>query len=615
MRHSIVRRLAPLGLALASSGAAAGPIPPPPAKYEIRLDRSVFVPMRDGTLLSTDLYFPVGAEEPLPVVLVRTPYNKKSHRREGSDARVFAGQGYVVAVQDVRGKFESGGTFTIHKADGEDGYDAVEWLSKQKWSSGKVGTYGCSYLGESQMQLASKRHPAHAAAIIQAAGGAYGGGGRQMGGWFSGGVFDLRSGLEYFRAAASKYHNPLPTDIPRETLLQLADLLTTGPEPPERDLDKAVWGLPTIGLVKATEGPPTDYEAFLSTPFSDPWWRSLGAIYDEDRFDVPSIHVTSWYDPGQREVLDLMNLMARNATSERGRHQIALVGPGGHCSLEEGTEDTVYGERKQGDTRIDAWSIYLRWFDRWLRGTENGAERMPKLRIFVMGKGWREESEWPLARTRWTKLYLASGGRANSRFGDGRLVEGPTAAEGSFDRFYYDPRTPVPTLGGSFGAGDIVDGPHDQSAIETRHDVLVYTSEPFANGVEVTGPMEAVLYVSSSARDTDFTVKLVDVAPDGAAYNIEDGILRARYRESLEKPAFMEPGEVYELRIDLHATSNYFAPGHRIRLEVSSSSFPRYERNLNTGGNNYDETDPVAAENVVHHTARHPSYILLPVVP
>ncbi len=432
-------------LASFAAGAATGPIPPPKAKYEIRLERSVFVPMRDGLPLSTDLYFPVGAPEPLPVVLMRTPYNKKSHRREGSDARKFAGQGYVVVVQDMRGKHESGGDFTIHKADGEDGFDTVEWIAKQKWSNGKVGTYGCSYLGESQMQLAARRHPAHAAAIIQGAGGAYGGGGRQMGGWFSGGVLDLRSAFEYFRSEAAKYNAPLPTNIPREDLLRVADLMSYAPKAPEVDLDKLVWGLPSVDLVKASNRAPSDFEAFLSTPFSDPWWRTLGAVYDDDRFDVPTIHVTTWYDPGQREVLELMNLMARNATSEKGRHQVALVGPGGHCALEDGTEDTVYGERHQGDTRIDAWTIYLDWFDRWVRGKDNGAEGMPKLRIFVMGKGWREESEWPLARTQWTKLYLASGGRANSRFGDGRLVKAPAAVESSFDRFHYDPRTPVPT--------------------------------------------------------------------------------------------------------------------------------------------------------------------------
>ena len=243
---------------------------------------------------------------------------------------------------------------------------------------------------------------------------------------------------------------------------------------------------------------------------------------------------------------------------------------------------------------------------------------MPKLQIYVMGRGeWRGENEWPLARTVFTKFYLHSDGNANSRAGKGRLSTDAPQVE-SPDRFVYDPAAPVPSLGGpDWGASqpDLLPGGTDQGRAEMRHDVLVYTTPPLENGLEVTGPLELVLYVSSSARDTDFTGKLVDVYPDGTAYNVQEGILRARYREGFDKKLWMKGGEVYEIRIDLQVTSNYFPPGHRIRLEVSSSNFPRFDRNLNTGGNQFEETEWAAATNTVHHSADYPSHLLLPVIP
>jgi putative CocE/NonD family hydrolase len=282
------------------------------------------------------------------------------------------------------------------------------------------------------------------------------------------------------------------------------------------------------------------------------------------------------------------------------------------------TEHTMVGKRDLGDARLDFYGIYLRWFDHWLKGINNDVTKMPKVQIYVMGKNqWRGENEWPLARTQFTKYYLHSAGKANSRFGDGTLSTQPANNEPP-DHFVYDPATPVPTAGGlpccteQYEAGE---GSFDQSEVETRNDVLEYTTPVLEKGVEVTGPLQVVLYVSSSARDTDFTAKLVDIYPDGTAYNVQDGIQRVRYREGYEKKVWMSPGEVYEVKIDLQATSNYFGPGHRIRLEVSSSNFPRFDRNLNTGGNNYDETKWVVANNTVHHSGVHASYILLPVIP
>jgi putative CocE/NonD family hydrolase len=254
----------------------------------------------------------------------------------------------------------------------------------------------------------------------------------------------------------------------------------------------------------------------------------------------------------------------------------------------------------------------LRWFDHWLKGIDNGIPEMPKVQFYVMGANrWRSANDWPIAGTKFTKYYLHSRGRANTRSGDGALSTAEPSEEPP-DRFTYDPKSPVPTTGSSSAGGSMAG---DQREVENRSDVLVYTTPPLQEGVDVTGPLEVVLYVGSSARDTDFTAKLVDVYPDGTAFNLQWGILRARYRDGFNKKVWMKPGEVYPLKIDLHSTSNHFAVGHRIRLEISSSNFPRVDRNLNTGGNNYDETDPVVAENEVHHAKMRPSYIVLPIVP
>jgi putative CocE/NonD family hydrolase len=295
------------------------------------------------------------------------------------------------------------------------------------------------------------------------------------------------------------------------------------------------------------------------------------------------------------------------------------MSPTTHCRSETVTDQTVVGELDFGDARHDYWGMYLKWFDHWLKGADNGVTSMPKVQLFVMGRNqWRGEHEWPLARTRFTPWYLHSRGRANSRNGDGTLSALAPRSEPA-DSFVYDPAAPVPTIGGSVCAAcargrNLVDGPAEQREVEIRSDVLVYTSAPLERGVEVTGPLNVVLYVSSSARDTDFTAKLVDVHPDGRAYNIQEGIQRMRYREGYDRKVWMEPGAVYKVEIDLEATSQYFKPGHRIRVSVSSSSFPRWDRNLNTGGNNYDETEWLVARNVVHHSARYPSHIVLPVI-
>ena len=432
-----------------------GPFPRPEGAYEVRLDPTHMVPMRDGVRLATDLYFPVGTDTPLPVVQIRTPYGKLPHRRDASAARYFASHGFAVAVQDMRGRYQSEGEYFVSRADREDGYDMVSWLAEQPWSNGRIGTYGCSYLGENQMQLAATRNPHHAAALPQAAGGSY----RYFGVIF-GGVTELAASLGWFRGAGSKVFYRIPPGTPREEMLQVEEMINPAPNPGELDFQAAWRTLPYIDMLKASGAPPTDFEAFVSHEPGDPWWDRIGYVQPDDRFDVPALHVNSWYDLGVGETLKLFNLLSDNAESDRARdNQFAIISP-----------------------------------------------------------------------------------------------------------------------------------------------------------TEVTGPIELVLYVSSDARDTDVVGKLVDVHPDGRAINVQEGILRARYREGYGRKVWMEPGEVYELRIDLQATANYFGVGHRIRLEITSSSFPRWERNLNTGGRNHDETEWELARNSVHHAPMSASRLIVPIV-
>ena len=591
-----------------------GPFPRPEGAYEVRLDPTHMVPMRDGVRLATDLYFPVGTDTPLPVVQIRTPYGKLPHRRDASAARYFASHGFAVAVQDMRGRYQSEGEYFVSRADREDGYDMVSWLAEQPWSNGRIGTYGCSYLGENQMQLAATRNPHHAAALPQAAGGSY----RYFGVIF-GGVTELAASLGWFRGAGSKVFYRIPPGTPREEMLQVEEMINPAPNPGELDFQAAWRTLPYIDMLKASGAPPTDFEAFVSHEPGDPWWDRIGYVQPDDRFDVPALHVNSWYDLGVGETLKLFNLLSDNAESDRARdNQFAIISPTDHCTSEIATSRTVVGERDLGDARLDYWTIYLDWFDHWLRDDADADFDMPRLQYYLMGANeWRTAGSWPVEGTEFRPMYLHSGGSANTRAGDGRLSWEAPDEEQPADTFTYDPDDPVPTIGGPVcctGTADAPAGGFDQSAVEDRHDVLVYTSEPLDEGLEVTGPIELVLYVSSDARDTDIVGKLVDVHPDGRAINVQEGILRARYREGYGRKVWMEPGEVYELRIDLQATANYFGAGHRIRLEITSSSFPRWERNLNTGGRNHDETEWELARNSVHHAPMSASRLIVPIV-
>jgi putative CocE/NonD family hydrolase len=575
----------------------------PEPKYKVRVEENVKIPARDGIKLSSDLYFPVDAGPKLPVILIRTPYNKAPYLKPNSAARAFAGQGYVVAVQDTRGRYTSEGDFTAFAGDVTDGYDTTDWLSKQSWSNSKIGTYGCSYVGDVQILQAQLRHPNLTAMIPQAAGSSIGAAGDRY--YYFGarkaGNLDFASGLGWFSNEGNK------------------DRSKPAPKIPDSELRK-VWGtLPLLGMSARAGAAPSDWDDIVSRELNDPWWDQFGYLKGKERFNVPALHIGSWYDFGVAEVLLEFNMLRTNAESALARdNQFIVISPTNHCQSETGTtEHTVVGGRDLGDARFGFYALYLEWFDHWLKGADNRVTKRPKVMLYVMGKNaWRGENEWPIARTKYTRYYLHSDGHANSRSGSGTLSTAPPKQE-TPDRYTYDPGNPVPSRGGPICCtGDPhADGSYDQSEVESRPDVLVYTTPALEQGVEVTGPLKVVLHAASSAKDTDFSAKLVDVYPDGKAYNVQEGILRARFREGFTKKVWMKSGEVYEIPIDLEATSNYFGPGHRIRIEVSSSNFPRFDRNLNTGGKNYDETKWVTAENQVHHSAAHASYILLPVIP
>ncbi len=419
-----------------------------------------------------------------------------------------------------------------------------------------------------------------------------------------------------------------PSDISREDIVRLSRYFDLAPEMPRVDWSEALWHLPVEDIMRNVHGPKgifadsapvaTGGRMIQRTP-DDPAWYRGGLYHDDEPFGVPSLWFMSWYDVSVSPNLALFNHVRHNAKDpEVAENQFAVIAPVTHCAYTRATEETIVGERNVGDARLDYDALIYGWFDYWLKGEENGiVDTMPKVRFYTMGSNeWQASATWPPEGAQMVTYYLDSDRGANSINGDGRLTTvAPTSADGT-DRFTYDPMDPVPSYGGNVccTGGAIQAGAFDQRAIEERSDVLVYTTDPLAEGIEVSGTIEITLYVSSDARDTDFTVKLLDVYPDGRAYNLDETIQRARYREGYDKQVFMEAGKVYRLEVSPMSTSNYFAAGHRIRIEVSSSNFPRFTRNLNTGGRNYDETEGVVAHNIVHHSRQYPSQIRLPVV-
>jgi len=550
-------------------------------------DRSVhMVAMRDGVRLSTDVYRPAGWQEEArgPAILWRSVYDKENVYANEPYLSQFLEHGYFVVFQNTRGRGASEGRFVPSVGDRSDGYDTISWITAQPWSNGRVGTAGCSSLGEAQLLTAAARHQNHVAMIPQSAASGYNVRGRPWAS-FDGGAFELAQTAGWFSGD--------PARIDYRTL-------------------------PVVDVLRKAGLPPSEYEQFASSNPQGDYFRQLEWIVPGEMLDVPALFFDSWYDYGPAETLELAGALTRHAPSERARdNQFVIIFPYTHCGYLNADHGARVGARDLGDARRDVGQLMLRWYDFWLKGIDNGIAGMPKVQYYLMGRNqWRSAPSWPVPGTRYEKLYLGSGGNANSLHGDGTLSWAMPDGAGR-DSFAYDPGSPVPSLGGHVCCTgmDTEAGSYDQSAIEARDDVLVYTSDELERPLEVTGPLEVILHVSSSAPDTDFTAKLVDVYPDGRAFNVQEGALRVRYREGFDQNLRMTPGEIYRIRLDLHVSSNYFGAGHRIRLEVSSSNFPRWDRNLNTGGNNFDESEYVVAENTVHHSIEHPSWILLPIVP
>jgi putative CocE/NonD family hydrolase len=601
------------------------------ALYGVAVQTDVMVPMRDRVALATDVYLPArdgkAVTEKWPVILMRTPYGK-SGRMGGADyAGYFVARGYAVVMQDTRGRFHSEGVWHMLTDDGRDGFDTCDWIGKQPWSDGKVGTIGTSYVGGTQHALAMERPPQLATAIPVDAMSNLG-----YASMRNGGAFELRfwnwilanTGPEGSRQSRDPATAAMLADMKEHRRDYLVNLpLRRGTTPLKHLPEYEDW------LVEA-----------LGHGVNDDFWKQNNILDYTDAYkDIPVYLVGGWYDSWAGNTA--ANFVA---LGNKIKGPVYLImGPWIHGQQGASRHGQVSFGPAAAIADPQAWR--LQWYDHWLKGIANDVGRRPPfatpVRIFVMGSGdgrktpdgllyhggsWRDEQEWPLKRARATPFYFASGGRLASTM--------PSAADGSTS-FRFDPAKPVPTIGGNIssgngillqGAWDQRGGPHvwnapDPIPLSARNDVLVFQSKPLAEDMEVTGDILVKLWASSSALDTDFTAKLIDVYPASPDYpggfdlNIGDGILRARFRESLKKEVLMQPGTIYPLTIKLYPTSNIFKRGHRIRVDISSSNFPRFDINPNTGEPLNNNRGLAVATNTIYHDAEHPSHIVLPIIP
>jgi len=598
------------------------------------IQRKVMAPMRDGKRMAADIYRPKDTSRKYPVIFVRTPYNfnfwdvRNGVPRDMSAQLQAVKRGYAYVQMNERGHFLSEGNYDILGPPLSDGSDAISWLASQAWSNGKVGAIGCSSTAEWQLGVAAQGNPAYAAMIPQGFGAGVGRVGPyfEQGNWYRGGAVQMLF-ITWLYGEQNQLRPMFPPNTSQEDLIQASKLFDLAPQMPPVDWSKALWHLPEMDIIKAAGGPRGIFAdrmevatggAMIKRTPNDPAWYRGGLWHDDMPINVPGFWFMSWYDVSVGPNLAAYNYVRKTARPEIANQQYAVIAPTAHCGYTRATENTVVGERNLGDARLDYNALTYGWFDYFLKGENNRIlETMPKVRYYTMGiNKWQTAETWPPQGAQPMTFFLSSGGKANSLDGDGALSAVPPGADHP-DRFTYDPMNPVPSYGGNVccTGNAITAGAFDQRKMEARPDILVYTSEPLKEGIEVSGPIDATLYVSSDARDTDFTVKLLDVYPDGPAYNLDETIQRLRYRDGYDQPpVWMEPGKVYKVALQPMTTSNYFAAGHRIRIEVSSSNFPRFDRNMNTGGNNYDEVQGVVAHNAVHHSEQYASQITLTVV-
>jgi putative CocE/NonD family hydrolase len=566
------------------------------------------VPMRDGTVLFADIYRPSGPGR-YPVILTRTAYDRTGV--SPSFGIRAAGEGYVLVSQDIRGRYASEGVFHAFPNEANDGYDTCAWICEQPWSNGRIGTFGASYVGLTQWQAALAGAPGVEAMVPNVTAADY------HEGWcYQGGAFEL-SFLKSWTLTwlATDTARRLAASDPAfqtklETLWDRCDAM-------EADFDI----MPLAGDPLLAELAPY-YDEWLAHPDHGPFWDQYKVDGNYGRLDQAVLHAGGWYDVFLGGTIqNYMGMRAGAKTEAARKAQRLLIGPWDHMTI---TNQTPVGEYDPGVRSwygtIDFDGIHLRFYDRYLRDMDNGVEEEPPVRIFVMGENrWRLENEWPLARTAFTDFYFHSDGSANTLNGDGVLSREEPSAGSRPDHYIYDPLNPVPNMGGGLCCNEAKSngGQYDQRSVEARPDVLCYTSAPLEQPVEVTGPVTVTLYASSSAVDTDFTAKLVDVCPCGCVVNLTDGIIRARYRNGTGQQELMSPGEVYTFEIDCWATSHLFGAGHQIRVEISSSNFPRFDRNPNTGGviATTKREECIVAHQTIHHSQEYPSRIRLPIVP
>ena len=572
----------------------------------IRTEFGLPVRMRDGVTLYADVYRPDTAD-PVPVLLQRTPYDKDQGRTGSLDVMRAASHGYAVVIQDTRGRYTSEGEFYPFLDEPDDGYDTVQWCADQPWSTGKTGMFGRSYVGATQWLCAITNPPALTTISPGITASDYYEGWTYQGGALAWGFalsWTMRQlTMANLGAIGSRHHVP---DGTRQALLEAFN-----------QLDCTMRHQPIVELPHL-ESPLAGYfYDWIRHSASDEYWKRWRIEDHYPHITTPALHVGGWHDIFLLGTLRNFVGMRKQAADDTARAgQRLIVGPWHHGPFAETSGDYFFGLAAAGPA-IDTDGVQLRWFDYWLKDEQNGADTDPPVRIFIMGDNrWRDEREWPLARTQFTDYYLHSGGRGNSAAGDGELSVGAPADEPP-DVFLYNPQDPVPTRGGALCCGPsfVPGGAYDQQELEGRADVLCYTTPPLAADVEVTGPVTLTLFAATSAADTDFTAKLVDVEPCGAARNLTDGIIRARYREGTDQSRPVTPGAVHEYTIDMVATSNVFKAGHRIRLDVSSSNFPRFDRNFNTGGDPWASTDSVPAIQTICHNSQYPSRLRLPVIP
>ncbi|MEZ5361551.1 MAG: CocE/NonD family hydrolase [Bryobacterales bacterium] len=595
--HRRSNRMSKLALAYILLSATVLAWTPPkayPPTNEIKVDNRVAIPMRDGVVLYADVYRPA-KEGKYPVIVSRTPYSTERAPSSHVTPTFFARRGYVFVYQDIRGRHESEGRWEPFRDDIQDGYDTVEWAGVQPWSNGKVGMEGGSYLGQVQWRAAQTKPP-HLVAIFPrvASTSIYHDWITVNGGW---------------RLAFNFGWGPVRQE---SRIMQNTGVHTMAEGPVSQSYDQLVWHLPLDTMQELAGRHAQFYKDWLAHPDYDDYWKLLNVEEHFPDIQVPVHTMGGFFDifaQGTIRGFEGVSKHGANATARKGSQMV--IGPWEH-GVSQKVGDMDWGPK----VNVNGDALALRWFDHWLKGEANGLESEAPVKIFVMGRNdWRLANEYPLSNTTYKPLYLSSGGKANGSHGDGALIwSKPAGAES--DTYTYDPANPVPSLGGANCCGvATTSGARDQRPNEHRGDILIYTSEILEDPIEVVGPVKLKLFASSDAVDTDFVAKLIDVYPDGRAINACEGILRARYRNSLSKPEPLEPGKVYEMEIDMIGTAVEFGKGHRIRVHVTSSHFPQFSRNLNTGKPFGTSAEMKKAEQTVYHTPARASHILLPVIP